>query len=395
MPSLAGRGLYLRLSSFYFFYFASVGVIIPFWSLYLQAQKLDAAAIGTLLAVPMATKLIAPYLWGLIADRSGRRVRIIRATSAAAVVCFAGVFLGSGFWWLLLALLGFSFFWNASLPQFEAVTMTHLRSASERYAGVRVWGSVGFVLTSLALGPVLQRFGIGLVPVVMLAMFAGIWLASLAVPEAPGPATTEPAGAIAPALKQPPVAALFLVCFLVQASHGPYYGFYSIYLQSHGYSHTAVGFLWALGVIAEVLLFLLMHRLLPRYGARNLMLSALALTVLRWLLIGWLVASPAVVLFAQLLHAFSFGVYHAVAISLVHRFFPDSLQGRGQALYSSLSFGAGGSLGIFASGLLWEHLSPAVTFTLAAVAAAVGWLVALSALHPEHYRGPLSARQAL
>jgi PPP family 3-phenylpropionic acid transporter len=166
-------------------------------------------------------------------------------------------------------------------------------------------------------------------------------------------------------------------------------------MEGFGYSRSIIGQFWALGVIAEVVIFLIMSQLVTRFGLRSLMLWTAVLTALRWLLIGAMPESLGVMLFAQLLHAASFGVFHASAIALFHKFFIGRHQGRGQALYSSLSFGAGGSLGIFASGLLWEHLSPAVTFTLAAAAAAVGWLVALSALHPEHYRGPLSARQAL
>ncbi len=388
MSAATGSGLYLRLSSFYLFYFASVGVIIPFWSLYLKDLGLHPANIGSLLAVPMATRLVAPYLWGHIADRSGRRLAVIRFTSAAAAVCFAGVFLGQDFWWLLLVLLCFSFFWNAPLPQFEAITMAHLSSRSDRYAMVRLWGSVGFILTSMLLGPVLERTGIGLVPWVMLALFIGMWLTSLVVPDVDTPTEIGEPTAITRVLRQPVVLALFAVCLLVQASHGPYYGFYSIYLQDNGYAAGLIGLLWAVGVVAEVLLFLIMHRLLPRYGARNLMLVTLALTTLRWLLVGWMVDSLEVLVLAQVLHAFSFGVYHAVAISLVHRFFPGSLQGRGQALYSSLSFGAGGSLGIFLSGLGWDQLSPQSIFSTAAVVAAVGWVVAVLALRPERYVVP-------
>lgn len=391
--SAASGGLYLRLSSFYLFYFAGIGVIIPFWSLYLKDLGLHPANIGSLLAVPMATRLVAPYLWGHIADRSGRRLAVIRFTSAAAAVCFVGVFLGHEFWWLLLVLLCFSMFWNAPLPQFEAITMAHLGSRSDRYAMVRLWGSVGFILTSMLLGPVLDRTGTGLVPWVMLALFIGMWFSSMVVPDAGTETEVDGAPPITRVLRQPVVLALFAICLLVQASHGPYYGFYSIYLEASGYAAGLIGLLWAVGVVAEVLLFLLMHRLLPRYGARNLMLVTLALTALRWLLVGWMVQSLQVLVLAQLLHAFSFGVYHAVAISLVHRFFPGSLQGRGQALYSSLSFGAGGSLGIFLSGLGWDQLSPQIIFSTAALVAAVGWGVAVLALRPERYVSPQEVGQ--
>ena len=169
---------------------------------------------------------------------------------------------------------------------------------------------------------------------------------------------------------------MLLVCFLMQASHGPYYTFFSIYLQDHGYGGLAIGALWALGVIAEIGVFLAMHRLLPRFGARPLLLASLGLTALRWVMIAELVDHPALLLLAQVLHAASFGLYHAVAISLIDRFFTGSHQGRGQAFYSSLSFGAGQAVGSFGSGLLWGAIGGAATFVAGGVVAAAAFAVA-------------------
>ncbi len=385
------RALYSRLSAFYLFYFASIGVLVPFWSLYLQSLGLGAPEIGALVAAVMATKLVAPYVWGALADRRGARMPIIRLASLTALVCFTGVFLDSGFAWLVLVMLSFSFFWNATLPQFEAVTFNHLGQDSHRYANIRVWGSVGFVLSAIALGPLLERYGPGVVPVAVAGLFACIWLSAHGVPEQ---AVVHPPGGpqrLLPLLRQPVVLSLFAVCFLIQASHGPYYGFFSIYLEDQGLSRTVIGGLWALGVVAEVLVFLLMHRLLPRFGARRLMLITLALTVLRWLLIGWGVSSMVALMVAQCLHAFSFGLYHAVAIFLINRFFRGRVQGRGQALYSSLSFGAGGSLGALLGGQAWDSLGPQFTFTAAALVAALGWVIAWLGLHPERFTEPVES----
>jgi len=113
-----------------------------------------------------------------------------------------------------------------------------------------------------------------------------------------------------------------------------------------------------------------------------LMLAALALATVRWWLIGHLAGELPWLLFAQTLHAFSFGVFHAVSIHLIHQFFPGTLQGRGQALYSSLSFGAGNAAGSLAAGYLWQGLGPAAIFDLAAVLGALAWLTAWRGLRP-------------
>ena len=177
-------------------------------------------------------------------------------------------------------------------------------------------------------------------------------------------------------LRQPAVMAFFVACFLNQAAHAPYYGFFSLYLETFGYSREFIGLMWGLGVAVEVGMFAVMHRLLPHFGPRRLLLAALAIAVLRWLLIGHFAADLPVLLLAQTLHAFTFGVFHAASIHLIQQFFPGSLQGRGQALYSSLSFGAGNAAGSLAAGYLWQGWGPAVMFDLAAALAALGWLAA-------------------
>jgi PPP family 3-phenylpropionic acid transporter len=376
--------IYWRLSGFYFCYFVSLGVLVPYWSLYLKSAGLGVAEIGELIAILMASKLVAPNVWGWLADHTGHRMTIIRLASLLAVVTFCGVFLGSGFWWLALVMSTFGFFWNAALPQFEATTMNHLGEESHRYSGIRLWGSVGFILAVVSLGPVLDRYGAGCLPAILAVVFLLIWLSSLTVPESAAghlPLDQEP---IRRVLQRPEVFSLLLVCFLVQASHGPYYTFYTLYLEQYGYHTSQIGQLWALGVVAEIVVFLFMPRLLSRYRPHRLLLVAVALTSLRWVLIASLVEHPAVVILAQTLHGASFGLYHAVAIFLIHSLFTGIHQGRGQALYSSLSFGAGGALGSVASGYLWRGLGPQAMFLLAAVTALLAVLVVAIGVRPRN-----------
>lgn len=369
--------LYLRLSGFYLFYFATLGVLLPYWGLYLRALGFDPARIGELMAIPQATKLVAPTLWGWLGDRTGRRMRVIRWACLAAALTFTGVYAAGGSYvGLALVTLLFSFFWNAALPQFEAVTLNHLGEHVHRYSRVRLWGSVGFVGAAVGLGFVVRDWGVGIVPAVLLGLLAVLWLNSLLVPERPAAAVAQATPPLDRVLRQPMVIAFFAACFLNQAAHGPYYGFFSLYLETLGYSREFIGLLWGLGVTVEVGMFVFMPRLLPRFGSRRLLLVALALAALRWLLIGHFADDLPLLLFAQTLHAFSFGVFHAVSIHLIHQFFPGSLQGRGQALYSSLSFGAGNAVGSLAAGYLWEGLGPAAMFDLATVLGALGWLAA-------------------
>lgn len=372
---MSSAWLYLRLSGFYLFYFASLGVMLPYWSLYLQSLGLAPARIGELIAITLITKVVAPNVWGWLADRLGRRMVIVRWACLATAVFFAGVyFAGDSFVRLAVVMLLFSFFWNAALPQFEATTLNHLGANVHRYSTVRLWGSIGFIIAALLAGVLVQRQGVDIVPALLLGLFTALWLNSLAAPEGTAAHSLAEHPPLTQVLRQPPVPALLLVCFLNQASHGPYYAFFSIYLEELGYDGDLIGGLWSLGVVSEIGVFLLMQRLLPRIGPRRLMLATMALTSLRWLLIGLAADRLPVLLFAQVLHAFSFGMYHAVSVYLFHRFFTGPNQGRGQALYSSISFGAGGAVGSFAAGYLWAGLGGANTFILAAGAASLGLL---------------------
>ncbi|MCI0401325.1 MAG: MFS transporter [Gammaproteobacteria bacterium] len=367
---------YWRLSGFYLFYFSTLGALLPYWSPYLQSLGFGAVEIGELVAILVATKIVAPNVWGWLADHRGRRMAIIRLACLLACIAFAAVLLASTFIWLALVMVVFGFFWNAALPQFEATTLTHLGDSVHAYTQIRVWGSVGFIVSVWMLGWIFDRYGVHFLPQIIVALMGMIWLTSLLVPEeAAGhlPLSQEPLRKV---LARPKVLALLIVCFLMQASHGPYYAFYSIYLADHGYSPTLIGELWALGVLAEVGVFLAMHRLLRKWGLRTLLLASLGLATLRWLLIGFYVDSLPVLTVAQLLHAATFGVYHAMAIQLIHRYFVGRHQGRGQALYSSTSFGAGLAVGSLLSGFTWASFGPERTYAFAALLSLVGLGVA-------------------
>jgi PPP family 3-phenylpropionic acid transporter len=351
---MANIPYYWRLSGFYFFYFGSIGALMPYWSLYLHHVGFDAKAIGELIAIIMATKIIAPNIWGWLADRTGYHITLVRISSLLAVIGFAGVLLGQNYLWLVLVMITFSFFWNAALPQFEATTLAYLGGQAHRYSQIRLWGSIGFIITVSLLGWLFKYISISLLPIILLGLFSGIWLSSLWVPEKVNCAAPTNTESFYQVLQRPTIIALFAVCFLMQTSHGPYYTFYSLYLENHGYARDIIGQLWALGVIAEVGLFLIMHRLLIRFSLSRLLILSLSLTVLRWLLIGSAANSLLILTMAQLLHATSYGMYHSVTMQLIRHYFADHQQGQAQALYGSLSFGAGGAMGSLISGYAWQ-----------------------------------------
>ena len=372
---------YWRLSGFYFFYFASLGVFVPYWGLYLQWQGFSAQEIGELTAIFLGARIIAPNLWAWLADFHGQRMRIVRVTSIIGTIAFSAILLDNSYIWIAVVMLVFSIFWNATLPQFEANTLQHLGENSHHYSKIRLWGSIGFIFTVTALGIVFEKISIDLMPIALIITMTGIWVMSLSVPESSDHNLTHKQLPLRDILKQPAILAFFTVCFLVILSHGPYYTFYSIYLEQNGYSRTLIGQLWALGVLAEVIVFIFMHRFIPRYGLRLILILSLLLSTLRWLLIGLFPNMITVLLFAQLLHAASFGTFHAAAIAWVHQHFVGKNQARGQALYSSIGFGAGGVLGSLTSGYLWDNPGPTFTFILAGISTLLATYIAFKWLN--------------
>lgn len=366
---------YWRLSGFYFFYFAFVGAMSPFWGLYLKSLAFNAFQIGVLMSLLQVMRIFAPNIWGYVADRSGRRTAIVQVAAFGSVVVFAGVFFGSGFWWMFAVMTALSFFWSASLPLVEAITLSHLGERTDAYGRIRLWGSVGFILMVVGLGYAFDHVAIGWLPWAVLAVMLGIAGFARLIPDAATLPHASDHHSGWDIVRRPEVASLLAACLLMAVTHGPYYTFYSIYLVDHGYDKSTVGWLWALGVICEIGVFLVIPHIFSRVTPRRLILASFALAVLRFLLIAWGVESPWIVWGAQTLHAFTFGTYHAAAVALIHQHFRGRHQARGQALYTSLSYGVGGTIGGLASGLSWETPGPAWTYTFAAASAALAWAV--------------------
>ena len=367
---------YWRLSGFYFFYFAALGAMLPYWSLYLRDRGFNPVEIGELSALLVGTKIIAPNLWGWLADHTGKSLRIIRIASFFAALLFTGFLFAQNYFWFAWTTVAFSFFWNSALPQFEAATLFHLKSDSHRYSQIRLWGSIGFIVTVLGIGRLLDSHPIALLPVVIAALLSLIWGVALLTPDAhAGSHGLEPVG-IMKILKNPEVLAFLLVYMLLQMAHGPYYIFYSIYLKQYQYSATMTGLLWSLGVLAEIVLFIYMQRLLKRFSLRQILLLSILLAALRWLLIARCADYVWLLFFAQLLHAATFGGAHVAAIHLVHLYFGRQHQGKGQALYSSLSFGLGGMLGSLYSGYYWESMGSEFVYSMASLVCVIAFIIA-------------------
>ncbi|MDO9004965.1 MAG: MFS transporter [Aquabacterium sp.] len=369
------KNYHWRIAGFYFFYYAFVGMFSPYWSLYLQSIHFDAIEISILMSIQPVMRMVAPNIWGWLADHTGKRLLVVQVAASLSALFYLGVFATTDFWGLFLVLALMSFFWSASMPLVEATTLSYLGKNTAHYGRIRSWGSIGFIVSVVGLGYAFDYIAIAWLLWAGLVCEVGILIFSRQIPKTEVLAHHTDHQPIRQILLQPRVLALFGACFLMSVAHGPYYTFFSIYLVEHGYAKSVVGGLWALGVICEIGVFFLMPALVRRFGFTRILLVSFSAAVLRFLLIGWAVDVVVLLLLAQVLHALSFGAFHAASVGLVHQFFQGRHQSRGQALYGSFTYGAGGMLGGLASGPIWQHWGASALYTFSAGMALAGLLL--------------------
>ena len=254
----------------------------------------------------------------------------------------------------------------------EPLTFDHLRATPAEYSRIRIWGSVGYIVVVLAVGALLDYVGLPVLLWVNLLLLVGIALNAFALPEVAHQRDVEQQLPVGEILRQPKVIGLLAACFAMAAAHGALNVFYSIFLADQGFSKSIVGVMWTIGVVAEIIVFFYMPGVMRRFNLRFILQVCFAVGALRFLLIGYGANSSAVLVIAQVMHGLTFGALHVAAIAAVNRWFPGSTRSRGQALYSSISFGAGGLLGGLVSGWIWERYGGELTFASCTLFALAG-----------------------
>lgn len=366
-------GAPLRLSAYFAAYFLYVGAFVPYFALYLAGRGLGATEIALVMAMPQLARIAAPSFWGWLADRSGAGRAIVRVSAVALLAGYALLGVAQGTVQFALVMLLASLVSAGALPIVESMTMAALAGRHERYGPVRLWGSVGFIVGVLGTGAWLDANPPQSLLAVLLVLVAGALASSFLLPEVrtgSGPGKAE--RRLSEVLRRADVLALLGASACMAAAHGALYGFFSLHAQATGYSKSAIGALWTLGVVAEIGVFLAWPRIARRWSLRALLVASFLCAAVRFLALGWATHVLALLVAAQVLHAATFGVHHAAAVAAVHRLFPERLRTSGQALYSSLSYGAGGGVGMLAAGWTWDAFGAAASFTLSAAFALAG-----------------------
>ena len=361
------------ISSVYVGLFFGIGIYLPFFPIWLAGRGYDAPFIAMALSVPLLVRLLTQPVGGLVADRTGRPRLTVIVYSLATAVCFVAVINAPGPWSMLIALGLASAFWQPTLPVLDAYTVARRRAIGLDYGRTRLWGSISFIAGNMVAGMMLEAVsGDG---IIWLIVAGSLVCALLALPleEASTPRIrSEVAHGRIPAALLVGIGA----AALVQGSHGVLYAFSSLHWRSEGLSGAAIGGLWALGVVAEVVLFRLGTRLTLRLGPARLIAVGGVSALLRFGAMG-LDPPPVILPLLQFLHAGTFACTYLGVVELVARYAPA---GRGASLQALATWG--GTIGValvtLVAGPFWETAGPA-TFFLSAGMGVAGAVLAFVA----------------
>ena len=364
-----------RLATFYGATFAVVGVLTPFWPVWLSSRGLNATQIGVVLAAILAVKVLANPAAAHYADRLGERRRPMIVLAAASCAAFAFFGAAHGFWTILAVTVAFSATRAGVMPLGESLTMLSAYAQGLDYGRLRLWGSLTFIAAAAATGELLVGRSEDLVYWLGLGTLAISFAACVALPDVRPPKRSRPRLPVRRLLANRLFVLFLAATALVQGSHSVYYAFSTLHWRAAGHSDAVIGLLWAEGVVAEIALFAVSGRVVRAVGPAGLVVLGGLAGALRWTVTG---ASTdlAVLAAMQVLHAFTFGAAHLGAMHFITRAVPTAMSASAQSLYSAAVMGIGLGLATLAAGPLYAAFAGAAFHMMAAMGLAGAVLAA-------------------
>lgn len=372
--------------SFFFLYFAYVGLVSPYASLFFLERGFSVIEIAVLMSMLQITRIVGPFSWGWLSDYLSDRIGIIRFSACLAAVVFLLIFFLQSYAAFFVWMFVLHTILSSLMPLGESATVHALfkdNSFDKRYGRLRLWGSIGFIAMVLFAGELFQREGIELYPIVGAVILVLLALITFRLHEPKMERRKMVKGELLVVLFNPDVRWFLLSGFFMIFAHAALYVFYSLYLADLGYDKFQIGLFWALGVAAEVIFFYYQSKVLSRLDPEVVLQIAFGIGVFRFILIAFFPVTW-VLIIAQLMHAGTFGAHHSAATKLLQRWFTGPLQARGQALMATVSYGLGGTLGGLVAGWLWDTTQPRNVFVMAALACGLAGM-AIGKMRPRHY----------
>lgn len=365
------RALPWRLAGFYFAYFAMMGVIIPYWPVWLQSRGLGPVEIAVVLATARWISVGTTPFIAHVADRRGELKRLLVLLMTGVVAGFIANSFSYGFWPILAIMAATAVFNSAVIPVGESLTMVHAARGQIDYGRVRLWGSVSFILASFFGGDLLGAFTPDIVLWAIVACGVATVGAVLLMPDTRIEIAPRRRGALRGLVRERTLLLFLGTAALLSASHAVMYAFGTIHWRAAGISDRVIGLLWAEGVVAEILLFLIGGAFMRRIRPADALLMAAAGGAVRWAVLGyttdvWALAA------VQGLHALTFGAAHLGAMSFVAQAAPQGFRATMQSLYNAIGMGAASALAILLAGPLYAAVAGNAFYLMSALSLAGG-----------------------
>lgn len=378
--------LRLAFGSFFFLYFAYVGLVSPYASLFFLERGFSVIEIAALMSMLQITRIVGPFSWCWLSDYISNRIGIIRFCACLAALVFLCIYFLQGYIGFFIWMFVLHTILSSLMPLGESATVHALykdNSFDKRYGRLRLWGSIGFIAMVLAASELFQRKTIELYPIVGSVVLIALALVTFCLHEPKMERRKLVRGELLIVLFNPDVRWFLLSGFFMIFAHAALYVFYSLYLSDLGYDKFQIGLFWALGVAAEVIFFYFQSKVLSRLDAEVVLQAAFGIGVIRFILIAFLPITS-VLIVAQLMHAGTFAAHHSAATKLLQRWFNGPVQAKGQALMATISYGLGGTLGGLCAGWIWEASQPRDVFVMSAFACGLAGM-AIQKLRPRRY----------
>ena len=362
-----------NLVLFYVLYFGSVGVTLPWLPAWFDELGFEPSRVGLLLALHPLAMAVCPPFWGAWADRSGRPDRVLRLLAFGAALTFSPLLVVRSYAATVACVAAYAVFVSSITPTLDSVALRSVAGSGAEYARIRLFGSVGFVVTTFAFGHGLKAPGVLIVQVAWGFMLAyALWSLRLEARSAPSRGA-HPLAAVA-LLKEPSSRRLMLACAAHWVACSPYHGSFARLVKDRAFASSVVGDSVGMGVLAELAVMAAWPLFAGRWSTRTLLVASFAVSGARWVAVAFS-TDPRLLVSLQLLHGFTFAAFYLAAVAEVSARVPPELRASGQALFASFTFGIGGCVGFAVSGFLLEWAGSAALFAAAGMLEGVAALV--------------------
>jgi MFS transporter, PPP family, 3-phenylpropionic acid transporter len=356
-----------HFSLFYFFYYAALGAYSPYIGRWVDSMHFDGYVVGTMLALWYGSRIIGPPVWNALIERSEKPGHWFFTGAVLTLLCFCGFTLTTTKIQLFCVMGLFGFFYNAVMPQFEAMTLAALGANTKDYGRIRVWGSIGFLLIAGSYGRLLDQLGNHYFVWLTIPLLIATVITAWAHRDDRHHLSERVRVKFITLWRLAGVPSFLIMVQLSQISFGAFYVFYTLHLQAQGHSGTVIGALWAFGVLIEIAMFWFAPSLIARFGVHRLLISCMLISVIRWIIVALFAKNLPLMFLVQSTHAFGFALFHACCMSRMSDYFPGNLGKSGQSLLYGFSSGLGGVIGALLASLMWDLGKGRMAFMASAV----------------------------